>query len=289
MNALAHSLEMLPGISRSVYSPEDFATVQRMAHEIAGIVLVPAKAMLVYSRLAPLVRESRYSTFAEYLAHVGEDEEELRRMIGALTTNHTYFFREDHHFRHLGEEVAPGLRTLASEGGSVRIWSAGCSSGEETWSIVTTLLGADSRTATMLANTDLRVLATDLDDNVLVTASAAHYPVDAIKAMPPELRRAWVKQDAGTATIVEQARQFVRFNRLNLLHRWPIQRKFDVIFCRNVMIYFDQPTKERLLARLADTLLPGGHLYIGHSERVTGPATEQLSQVGNTIYRRAAA
>lgn len=284
MNAQTASFETLPGISRAVYSPEDFATVQRIAHETAGIVLVPAKSMLVYSRLAPLVRESRFTTFADYLAGLKQNEEELRRVICALTTNHTYFFREEHHFDHLGETVAPELIAKARHGHPVRIWSAGCSSGEETWSIVTTLLGEDSRMAAMLAETDLRILATDLDDNVLNAARAATYPTDGISAMPPELRRLWTQTQGATTSILPQVRQLVSFNRLNLLHAWPMKRQFDVIFCRNVMIYFDQPTKERLVSRFAEHLSPGGHLYIGHSERVIGPATACLTQIGKTIY-----
>ena len=284
MNAQSLSFETLPGISRAVYSPEDFAAVQRIAHETAGIVLVPAKSMLVYSRLAPLVRESRFTTFADYLAGLKGNEEELRRVICALTTNHTYFFREEHHFDHLGETVAPALINKARHGHPVRIWSAGCSSGEETWSIVTTLLGEDSRMAAMLAETDLRILATDLDDNVLNAARAATYPTDGISAMPQELRRLWTQTQGATTTINPQVRQLVSFNRLNLLHAWPMKRQFDVIFCRNVMIYFDQPTKERLVSRFAEHLLPGGHLYIGHSERVVGPAAASLTQIGKTIY-----
>ncbi|WP_073976824.1 CheR family methyltransferase, partial [Erythrobacter donghaensis] len=240
MNAQALSFETLPGISRAVYSPEDFATVQRLAHETAGIVLVPAKSMLVYSRLAPLVRESRFTTFSDYLASLKGNEEELRRVICALTTNHTYFFREDHHFEHLGEEVAPVLIAKARKGQPVRIWSAGCSSGEETWSIVTTILGEDARMAATLAGTDLRILATDLDDNVLNTARAASYSTENISAMPAELRRLWTQSSGATTTINPQVRNLVSFNRLNLLHDWPMKRQFDVIFCRNVMIYFDQ-------------------------------------------------
>ncbi len=284
MTAQAIAFETLPGISRAVYSPEDFATVQRLAHDTAGIVLVPAKSMLVYSRLAPLVRESRFTTFSDYLASLKGNEEELRRVICALTTNHTYFFREDHHFEHLGEEVAPVLIAKARKGQPVRIWSAGCSSGEETWSIVTTLLGEDPRMAATLAGTDLRILATDLDDNVLNTARAASYSTENILAMPQELRRLWTQSNGATTTINPQVRNLVSFNRLNLLHDWPMKRRFDVIFCRNVMIYFDQPTKERLVARFAEQLLPGGHLYIGHSERVIGPAAARLTQIGKTIY-----
>ena len=289
MTASAALFEMLPGVSQTVYSAADFAAVQRLAHEITGIVLAPGKEMLVYSRISPLVRASRFTTFSEYLANAATDQDELRRVICSLTTNHTYFFREDHHFRHLSETPGPKLLKRARDGAPVRIWSAGCSSGEETWSILTTILGADSRNAAMLAGRDFRVLATDLDDGVLATARAAHYPADALDAMPAPLRKAWVKQDGGTCTINADVRQFVRFNRLNLLHEWAMQRHFDVIFCRNVMIYFDQPTKERLLDRLANQLAPGGYLYIGHSERVTGPAARRLKQIGNTIYKREAA
>lgn len=289
MNALAQAFEMLPGIGKGVYAPADFEAVRQIVHQTAGIVLVPGKAMLVYSRLAPLVRNTGCGTFAAYVKRIEKDEVERRRAICALTTNHTFFFREEHHFDHLGAKVRPALLKRAAAGKPVRVWSAGCSSGEETWSIVMTLLGADRGAARRLAELDLRLLATDIADHALASATAARYRVDTLDAIPPELRRSWMREANGEAEIAEDARALVSFKSLNLLGDWPMQRLFDVIFCRNVMIYFDQPTKERLIHRFAQQLAPSAFLYIGHSERVTGPATPLLTQVGATIYQKVAA
>ncbi len=288
MNALAQAFEKLPGISRGIYTPTDFEAVRRIVHQTAGIVLVPGKAMLVYSRLAPLVRNTGSATFAAYVKRIETDEAERRRAVCALTTNHTFFFREDHHFNHLARVVRPGLLRQASVGGPVRIWSAGCSSGEETWSIAMTMLGSDRGIGRRIVAQDVVLLATDLADHALAAARAARYRSDALDAVPPELRRLWIEEGGGDAIISDDARALVRFKTLNLLGDWPMQRPFDVIFCRNVMIYFDQPTKERLVHRFARQLVPGGHLYIGHSERVTGPANAMLTQVGPTIYQKGA-
>ncbi|MBY0282362.1 MAG: protein-glutamate O-methyltransferase CheR [Sphingomonas sp.] len=289
MNALAEAFEKLPGIGKGVYAPADFEAVRKIVHQTAGIVLVPGKAMLVYSRLAPLVRNTGCGTFAAYVKRIEADDAERRRAICALTTNHTFFFREDHHFDHLGKSVRPGLLKRASAGDPVRIWSAGCSSGEETWSILMTMLGTDRGAAGRLSAADFLLLATDLADHALATAEAAQYRCDTLDAVPGELRRAWMREADGQATVADEARALVRFKSLNLLGDWPMARAFDVIFCRNVMIYFDHATKERLVDRFARQLAPGGHLYIGHSERVTGPAERVLTQVGPTIYRKDAA
>lgn len=289
MSALAQAFENLPGIGRGVYAPADFDAVRQIVHQTAGIVLVPGKAMLVYSRLAPLVRETGCGTFAAYVKRIEADDAERRRAICALTTNHTFFFREDHHFDHLNEHVRPALLKRANAGDAVRMWSAGCSSGEEPWSIIMTMLGPDRAAATRLAGLDFLLLATDLADHALATAKRARYRVDSLDAVQSDLRRAWMRERDGYATIADEAQALVRFKSLNLLGDWPMARAFDVIFCRNVMIYFDQPTKDRLVHRFAHQLAPGGHLYIGHSERVTGPAAQMLTQVGPTIYRRTAA
>lgn len=279
----------LPGISPDVYGPADFEAVAAIVHADAGIVLPQGKAMLVYSRLAPLVRTTGSMTFAAYIERIRQDPAERLRAVSALTTNHTYFYREAHHFLHFAEQVRPQLLARLNAGQPVRLWSAGCSSGEETWSLVLTLLGEDRITGKHIAARNLRVLASDIAAHALERANAATYPVGDLKDVPAVLRDLWTRSDSETATIEREARAMVRFRTLNLLGDWPMQRRFDTIFCRNVMIYFDQPTKERLLTRFAESLTPGGHLYIGHSERVTGPAAALLSPVGPTIYRRKSA
>lgn len=286
MNAIAQAFDQLPGIGRGIYAPADFEAVRDIMHQSAGIVLVPGKAMLVYSRLAPLVRVSGCNTFAAYVTRIREDEVERRKAVCALTTNHTFFFREDHHFDHFARDVRPGLMKRATAGEPVRIWSAGCSSGEETWSIAMTMLGADRAEGRRLAGRDVLLLATDIADHALATAEAARYRADTLDAVPAALRRNWMRDEGTDALMTDEARALVRFKPLNLLGDWPMRTAFDVIFCRNVMIYFDQPTKERLVRRFAAQLASGGFLYIGHSERVSGPAAEMLTQVGPTIYRK---
>jgi len=290
MNASAALAEAgLPGISPDVYGPADFRAVADIVHADAGIVLPPGKAMLVYSRIAPLVRGTGSITFSAYIEKIRNDPAERRRAVGALTTNHTYFYREAHHFLHFAEQVRPKLIARLDGGQAVRLWSAGCSSGEETWSLVMTLLGEDKAEGKRIAGRNLRVLASDIAAHALTRASTGSYAAAELKEVPFALRQHWTREHGDMLGIGPEARQIVRFRTLNLLGAWPMARSFDAIFCRNVMIYFDQPTKERLLARFAESLTPGGHLYIGHSERVTGPAEALLSAVGPTIYRRRSA
>lgn len=168
----------------------------------------------------------------------------------------------------------------------MRIWSAGCSSGEETWSLVVTLLGEDAVEGRRLIKRDLLVLASDLAAHVLRKAEAGTYGMNEVRDVPQVLRQNWLRETGPEVSVGGEARSIVRFREPNLLDDWPMRQRFDVIFCRNVMIYFDLPTKERLVARFADQLQPGGYLYIGHSERVTGRAADQLEPVGPTIYRK---
>lgn len=279
----------LAGVSPGVYGTRDFEAISKIVYEGAGIVLPPSKAMLVYSRLAPMVRDSASGTFAVYVEKIRSDPAERVRAIEALTTNHTFFYRESHHFEHFAAEVRPDLLARIAAREPVRMWSAGCSSGEETWSLVLTLLGPDRAEGRRVANSDTLVLATDLASHVIAKASAATYATTDLEPVPAPLRQAWAEARGERTTICAEARGLVRFKQLNLLGDWPISRPFDVIFCRNVMIYFDQPTKERLVSRLAAQLRPGGYLYIGHSERATGPAERDLVQAGPTIYQRRAA
>ena len=286
MNLTTAFREPLPGISPEVYGAADFKAVSEIVYGVSGNVLPEGKAMLVYSRLAPLVRETGSGTFANFVELIRKDEAMKARAVAALTTNHTYFYRESHHFDHFERTVRPGMIRNIEAGRPVRLWSAGCSSGEETWSLVLTLLGGDKAFGRRLMQKDLRILATDLAPHALNKASAARYAAKDLKAVPSDLVQQWATIAGDEATINEDARAIVRFRLLNLLGSWPMSGKFDVIFCRNVMIYFDQETKERLVARFADALLPGAHLYIGHSERVTGPAANILEPVGPTIYRK---
>lgn len=287
MNQLAQdAFTPFPGISAQVYSRKDFEAVRNIVYDIAGIVLPEGKATLVYSRLAPLVRDTGQQTFSRYIEFIKKNDDARRKTINALTTNHTFFYRESHHFDHLATHMRPMLLDKIRSRQPVRIWSAGCSTGEELYSLTMTLLGPDRSEARAFLDGNLAILATDLADHAVAGAKAATYPVEALKDVPQALTNAWVKREGDMAKIAPELCAKIHVKRLNLLGEWPMNKQFDIIFCRNVMIYFDQPTKDRLVARFADQLLPGGHLYIGHSERVAGPAQTVLTLVGSTIYRK---
>jgi chemotaxis protein methyltransferase CheR len=289
MSASPATTDSIPGVSPDIYSTADFTAVAEIVYRAVGIVLPQGKAMLVYSRLAPLVRQSGCVTFARYIERIQMDSEELNRAVASLTTNHTFFYREAHHFDHLRTVTRPHLVSKLGHQQPVRLWSAGCSSGEETWSIVMTLLGPERGTGINLTRGDLRVLASDIAPHAISKAEAGTYTEKEVNPVPEDLRKAWTQVKNGDVTMTDAIRSIVRFRLLNLLGEWPMKGQFDVIFCRNVMIYFDNPTKERLVQRFVNALLPGGFLYIGHSERVTGPALDQLQLVGPTIYQRRAA
>jgi chemotaxis protein methyltransferase CheR len=271
------------------YTRDDFATIAAMVHAHAGICMPETKAMLIYSRLTKLVRETGLTSFADYVHFIRSDAGERARAIEALTTNHTKFFREIHHFDHFEQHVRPALVDRLTTGGRVRLWSSAASSGEEPYSLAMTLLGCDKAEARQITQGDIAMLGTDLAEHVLRTAEQGIYPAGAGIDIPDRYARIWTRQDEGGLTIARPLRSLVRFRKLNLLNAWPMKGRFDVIFCRNVMIYFDEPTKELLLRRLSDHLVPGGYLYIGHSERLIGAAAEQFSSMGQTIYRKDAA
>jgi chemotaxis protein methyltransferase CheR len=289
MSLAAVLSQSMPGISPAVYGEADFRAISEIVYASSGNVLPKGKAMLVYSRIAPLVRESGCGTFANYVEMIRNDPVQQARAVAALTTNHTFFYREAHHFEFFEQQVRPEILRKLAAGKPVRLWSAGCSSGEETWSLAMALLGADALEGRRIARSDIRILASDLAPHALAKARAATYAAKDLQPVPADFVRAWTRREGDAVHIGEEALSIVRFRSLNLLETWPIRGMFDAIFCRNVMIYFDNETKERLVSRFADHLLPGHHLFIGHSERVTGPAARILEPVGPTIYCRSMA
>ena len=268
------------------FDAADHAAISRLAYDEAGIVLPPGKAQLVYGRLARRVRACGLDGFGAYVALLDEDEGERARAIDALTTNHTSFFRENHHFEHFVAHAWPALNERLAGGGRVRLWSSACSSGEEPYSLVMAALGRDRRAAEQLARRDFRVLATDLSTDILAAARAGCYSAETIKTVPGDLRAAWVERAGDEAQIRAEVRSLIAFRQLNLLKPWPMRQPFDAIFCRNVMIYFDEATKARLLSRLADCLVPGGFLYIGHSERLSPDIAARFTCIGRTMFQK---
>jgi chemotaxis protein methyltransferase CheR len=229
------------------------------------------------------VRDRKLASFGEYVALVQTDAQERAAMIVALTTNHTHFFRENHHFDHLREVVLPKLRQRARTQ-PVRIWSAGCSSGEEVYSIAMCLLGPDRTSASWVKQGDVRLLATDLSPPVVEATTRAVYSAVDVDPVPEAYRRHWLKPDGNGFAIAPDARELVTARVLNLFGPWPMTKQYDVIFCRNVMIYFDDGAKAELEARFVEMLAPGGYLYVGHSERLIGAAASQMTPCGQTIY-----
>lgn len=266
------------------FDRSDFAFIASAIYEDAGIHLPASKANLVYSRLAKRLRALGLESFRDYCALVGSEDgaQERAQMIAALTTNVTRFFREPHHFDHLRRVVEPLVKEIRS-GRRLRIWSAGCSSGQEPYSIALSLLSLipDARAY------DVRILATDINPLVLETARKAVYPAEEAVSVPADLRRSWMEgTGTGNLRLDEAPRGLVTFRQLNLIGGWPMKGPFDAVFCRNVVIYFDEKTQMRLLNRISPLIRPGGHLYLGHSERLIGPA-EQLFRVdGTTVYRK---
>ena len=264
----------------------DFDRIAELLKSATGIHLTPAKSSLVYSRLCKRIRSLRLPGFESYCDFLtGPDADtEFGLMCAALTTNVTKFFREPHHFDHLRDHVLPGLVDQARRGKPVRLWSAASSSGEEPYSIALTILSMMPDAASR----DLRILATDINDAKLETGRRGLYRAADLEQVPGDLRRKWFRAaadgPAGTYQIADEARSLVSFLHLNLNGEWPMRRSFDAIFCRNVVIYFDAVVRDRLWQRLADRLASNGAMYIGHSERISGPAAELLVQQGVTTY-----
>ncbi len=275
-----------PDTGDFVYTRADFDVIAALIHAHAGIVMAPEKAMLVYSRFTKLLRERKLTSFSDYIELIRVDSEERRSAIEALTTNHTRFFREGHHFEHFNDDVRPHLLSKLQRRQRVRMWSAGSSSGEEVYSLTMTLLGSSRDEARHILQSEVAILASDLAQHVLNAAQAGSYAAKDADEIPPALRSNWTQIIGDRMVVDPRLRALVRFRRLNLLDPWPMKQRFDVIFCRNVMIYFDDPTKELLLERFTEQLEPGGTLYIGHSERVIGPATHCLVPVGQTAFRK---
>lgn len=265
----------------------DLAEIAAMIYADAGIYLNESKASLVYSRLSKHIRNLGLKGFRDYCQLVSSPAgaAERRDMLSHLTTNFTRFFRENHHFEHMKTDVLPQLLANARNGGRVRIWSAACSDGQEPYSIALTVLSMVPNAA----DYDIKILATDIDPKILAIARAGAYDATALESVNPAMRKQWFSEtNAGGRQkwqVDDRVKRLITFNELNLMAQWPFKGPFDVIFCRNVVIYFDEPTQMKIWSRFAGMLQPKGHLYIGHSERVSGDAKGVFDNIGITTYR----
>lgn len=269
------------------FTADDFQSLAEIVRAECGIMLSENKAPLVYARLAKRLRVLTLPSFRSYRAFIASEQgaRERRFMIEAMTTNVTQFFREPHHFTNLAETVLPRLIQEARSGGRVRIWSAGCSSGEEPYSIAATTLSLMPD----VHRFDFKILATDINSQMLARGRAGVYASDPATVASLGEHERWFPRETidGRPGLRahDDLRRIVSFRTSNLIDQpWPMSGKFQAIFCRNVLIYFDADIRDRICTRLIDHLSPGGHLYLGHSERVP-PVTPHLGIVGPTTYQ----
>ncbi|BBP45568.1 chemotaxis protein methyltransferase [Thiosulfatimonas sediminis] len=267
-----------------LFTDKDFVHIKRIVYDYAGIDLNDSKKNLVYNRLAKRIRFLEQESFKEYIDYVEQQgEQEFVHLINAITTNLTFFFRENHHFEYLAETVIPSLVKKNQASRKIRIWSAGCSTGEEPYSIAIVLK------ENVPAGWDAKVIATDLDSNVVATGQEGVYKIDRLKGMSDARKKRWFMKGTGAregyAKVKPELQELIQFGQLNLMSDWPIKDSIDVIFCRNVVIYFDKPTQSRLFDRYANLLQPDGHLFVGHSESLYN-VCDRFELLGKTIYRK---
>jgi chemotaxis protein methyltransferase CheR len=261
------------------FSAEHFRVISARVYEFSGIRLPEAKREMVYARLSRRLRALRLSSFDDYVRFLELEPAEWEHCTNALTTNVTSFFREAHHF----EILAAHARSTHAEVEPFRVWSAGCSSGEEPYSIAMTL-------AETLPDGQFEVVATDIDTQVLAHAHDGIYPLGAVAAIAPERQKRFFLRGTGRfegrARVRRDLAAKVAFDRLNLMDRdWPLEGRFDAIFCRNVMIYFDKPTQRRLIERYRECLKPGGLFFAGHAESLLDNG-RHFRLRGQTVYVR---
>jgi chemotaxis protein methyltransferase CheR len=276
---------VLPALSR-----RDLTWFQTFIYEETGIHFKDSKQTMLAGRLRKRLRQLGLPDFREYITYLTERDaagSEKRELINAVTTNKTDFFRESHHFDYLRDQVIPALRTRAGSTGRrrLRIWSAGCSTGEEPYSLAITLaehLGP-------LASWDVKIVASDIDTRVLNTASEGVYPEERLTPIPAALRQRYFQRGKNGAAGLWRARStlkdLIEFRRINLQEEpWPLHERFDAIFCRNVIIYFDRPTQQRLFERMARQLTPEGLLFLGHSESLFG-VSDRFRLIEKTVHQ----
>ncbi|WP_231388606.1 CheR family methyltransferase [Pseudooceanicola algae] len=265
---------------------KSFAAIAALAKEEAGLILPEGKMTMVQSRLRKRLLETGQPTYETYCKFVCSNEgtAERRLMISALTTNVSHFFRESHHFDMLRTKVVPTLLQKARDGQRIRIWSAGCSSGQEPYSISMCLHSA----APELVSRDILILGTDIDPAILEKAEAACYSEQQISGIPEDMRKKYLEHaNGGQFRVNADIRRLVRFRELNLLREWPMKGAFDAIFCRNVVIYFDAATQASLWPRFRQRIANNGWIFLGHSERISDSALHLFEPNGMTAYQAA--
>ncbi|ABG32573.1 protein-glutamate O-methyltransferase CheR [Roseobacter denitrificans] len=264
-----------------------FKSIAELAYKESGLQLVAEKMSMIQSRLRHRLKAVGIDTFPSYAQFVCSESgvSERREMISALTTNVSHFFREQHHFDILQDKILPAKIDYLRQGGRFRVWSAGCSNGQEAYSIVMATLDRYPE----IAELDFRVLATDIDQKVVDFASKGVYPQRLLSGVSPDRLKKYFTECKNDSEPSFQAKSSIKsrvtFKELNLLSDWPMKRQMDVIFCRNVIIYFDAVTQNSLWPRFKNQLKPDGYLFLGHSERISDPDLAGFANQGPTTYR----
>jgi chemotaxis protein methyltransferase CheR len=270
-------------------SDKDFRKISDMVYKHCKINLHAGKKELVRARLAKRLRLGKFNNFPEYLKHVLEDKsgKEFSILIDSLSTNLTSFFRERQHFEFLQDRFLPALmeRRRKQNNFKIRVWSAGCSSGEEPYTIAISLLDAINGQGRW----DVKILATDISTRMLEKAKAGVYDSERVDPVPAMQKQKYLLSNRMKGRKTFEASKFLKdivyFRYLNLMEEWPIKGTIDFIFCRNVMIYFDKSTQERLVNRYWNILASGGILFTGHSESLTG-IEHRFKYIQPTIYMK---
>ncbi|MCB1740076.1 MAG: protein-glutamate O-methyltransferase CheR [Gammaproteobacteria bacterium] len=268
------------------FSTGDFERIRNLLKQHTGITLADTKRELVYSRIARRLRKLGIRGFGQYCDYLESNPStELQSFVNVMTTNLTAFFREPHHFRYLSEVVLPRLIQNRASSRRLRLWSAGCSTGEEAYSIAIVLRECIPN----IERWDVKLLATDLDSNVLETARQGIYSDQVRAKVDAQRLRSFFDEYPSSGEmryrVRDSLRRMIRFNRLNLLGDWPFKGPFDAIFCRNVVIYFDTETQSALFERMADVTAADGNLFIGHSETLFR-TSDRFDLVDRTVYRK---
>jgi chemotaxis protein methyltransferase CheR len=266
------------------FTDESFRRVRQLVHAELGISLADSKRELVYQRLSRRLRALKIGDFDSYLQLIERRHgDELQNFCNAITTNLTSFFRERYHFEFLTQKLLPALERNNADTRRIRIWSAGCSSGEEAYSIAMVAL----ETLGHLRGWDMRILATDIDSVVLEQARCGLYSGETLEKMTAARLLRWFERSgtSGQYRISDELRSLISFKRLNLVDSWPMSGPFDVIFCRNVIIYFDRDTQRGIIERMAALQRPGDYLVLGHAESLLEVST-RYRLVGQAIHRR---
>jgi len=268
------------------FTDNDFNFIRKLVGESTGIVLADAKRQMVYGRLARRLRDLGLKDFKSYCVLIKNgDSSEVTKFTNAITTNLTSFFREAHHFEYMSKILLPELLKRNQHTGRIRIWSAGCSTGEEPYSIAMVIREFFSSHP----NWDVKILATDLDTNVLETARAGLYDLEKLNGISQKRKKRWLRRGRGDAKdkvkVCTELQDIITFNQLNLLETWPFHGPFDLIFCRNVIIYFSKDTQRVLVERYANKMASEGRLFLGHSESLF-KVTERFALQGQSMYKK---